>query len=137
MPGNPYDGYTLQQQVQQMDRLYGKKPTEQTVHVDMGYRGHDYAGDRTVIVDKRRRGETSNRICRWMKRRAAMEPTIGHRKSDYRLERKALRGTLGDSFNALLSAAAMNFGKLLRFLLPILFALMDPLQSRRSWPCTA
>jgi IS5 family transposase len=137
VPGNPYDGHTLQQQMQQMDRLYSKKPTAQTVHVDMGYRGHDYAGDRTVIVDKRRRGETSKRIWRWMKRRAAVEPTIGHLKSDHRLERNALRGTLGDSINALLSAAAMNFGKLLGFLLPILLALLDPLQSRRSRPCAA
>ena len=103
----------------------------------MGTRGHDYAGDRTVIVDKRRRGETSKRIWRWMKRRAAVEPTIGHLKSDHRLERNALRGTLGDSINALLSAAAMNFGKLLGFLLPILLALLDLLQARRSRCCAA
>ena len=72
-----------------------------------------------------------------MKRRAAVEPTIGHLKSDHRLERNALRGTLGDSINALLSAAAMNFGKLLGFLLPILFALLDPIQPRRSRLCGA
>ena len=107
-PGNPYDGHTLQRQINQMDRLYIKKPAAQTVHVDMGYRGHDYQGDKTVIVDKRRRGETVKRIWRWMKRRAAVEPTIGHLKSDHRLERNQLRGTLGDSINALLSAAAMN-----------------------------
>jgi hypothetical protein len=101
----------------------------------MGTRGHDYAGDRTVIVDKRRRGETSKRIWRWMKRRAAVEPTIGHLKSDHRLERNALRGTLGDSINALLSAAAMNFGKLLGFLWPILLVLIDPLESRHSRLC--
>ncbi len=70
-----------------------------------------------------------------MKRRAAVEPTIVHLKSDHRLERNALRGTLGDSLNALLSAAAMNFGKLLGFLLPILLALRDPLQSRRLRLC--
>jgi IS5 family transposase len=51
-----------------------------------------------------------------MKRRTAVEPTIGHLKSDHRLERNALCGTLGDSINALLSAAAMNFGKLLGLL---------------------
>ena len=137
VPGKPYDGNTLQQLIQQMNRLNRKNPTEQTVHVDMGYRRHDSAGDRTVIVDKRRHGDTSNRIWRWMKRRTAVEPTIGHLKSDHRLERNALCGTLGDSMNALLSAAAMNFGKLLGFLLPILLALLDPLQSRRSRLCGA
>ncbi len=90
-----------------------------------------------MIVDKRRRGETSKRIWRWMRRRAAFEPTIGYLKSDHRLERNAWRGTLGDSINALLSAAAMNFGKLLGFLLPILLALLDPLQSRRVRICAA
>mgnify|MGYP003352688568 CR=1 FL=1 len=51
-------------QINQMDRLYIKKPAAQTVHVDMGYRGHDYQGDKTVIVDKRRRGATAKRIWR-------------------------------------------------------------------------
>ena len=101
----------------------------------MGYRGHDYQGDKTVIVDKRRRGETVKRIWRWMKRRAAVEPTIGHLKSDHRLERNQLRGTLGDSINALLSAAAMNFGKLLGFLLSILLSLLNPFRVEDPQPC--
>ena len=123
--GNPYDGHTLQRQMEQVDRLCIKKPVSQTVHVDMGYRGHNYRGDKTVIVDQRRRAGTPKRVWRWMKRRAAVEPTIGHLKSDHRLERNQLRGTLGDSINALLSAAAMNFGKLLGFLLAFLFRLLD------------
>jgi hypothetical protein len=50
-----------------------------------------------------------------MKRRAAIEPIIGHMKSGHRLERNRLKGTLGNAINALLSAAAMNFGKLLKW----------------------
>ena len=122
--GNPYDGHTLQRQIEQVDRLCIKKTASQTVHVDMGYRGHDYRGEKTVIIDKRTRGDTPRRIWRWMKRRAAVEPTIGHLKSDHRLDRNHLRGTLGDSINAILSAAAMNFGKLLRFLFTFLFPLL-------------
>jgi IS5 family transposase len=80
-----------------------------------------------VIVDKRRRGETPKRIWRWMKRRAAVEPTIGHLKTDHRLDRNQLRGTLGDSINAILSATAMNFGKLMGFLWPILFQILEAL----------
>jgi IS5 family transposase len=48
-----------------------------------------------------------------MKRRAAVEPSIGHRKTEHRLERNRLKGVAGDALNAILSAAAMNFHKLL------------------------
>lgn len=135
--GNPYDGHTLQQQIEQVERLCIKKPASQTVHVDMGYRGHNYQGDKTVIVDKRRRGETPRRVWRWMKRRAAVEPTIGHLKNEHRLERNQLRGTLGDSINAILSAAAMNFRKLLGFFLPLLFRLLGIVSTDDRSLCSA
>ena len=48
-----------------------------------------------------------------MKRRAAVEPSIGHLKNEHRLERNRLRGTYGDTINAVLAAASMNFHKLL------------------------
>jgi IS5 family transposase len=48
-----------------------------------------------------------------MKRRAAVEPSIGHLKAEHRLERNRLKGVAGDALNAILSAAAMNFHKLL------------------------
>jgi transposase, IS5 family len=48
-----------------------------------------------------------------MKRRAAVEPSIGHLKSEHRLERNRLKGVAGNAINAILSAAAMNFHKLL------------------------
>ena len=49
-----------------------------------------------------------------MKRRAAVEPSIGHLKSEHRLERNRLKGTAGNQINAILAAAAMNFQKLCR-----------------------
>jgi len=48
-----------------------------------------------------------------MKRRAAVEPSIGHLKNEHRLERNRLKGVAGDAINAILAAAAMNFQKLL------------------------
>ena len=48
-----------------------------------------------------------------MKRRAAVEPSIGHLKNEHRLERNRLKGAAGDAINAILSAAGMNFYKLL------------------------
>jgi IS5 family transposase len=51
-----------------------------------------------------------------MKRRAAIEPIIGHMKSEHRQERNRLKGTPLDKVNAILSAAAMNFTKLIAWL---------------------
>jgi IS5 family transposase len=66
-----------------------------------------------VHVDKRRRGRTSEARWRWIKRRAAVEPSIGHLNSEHRLERNRLKGTAGNAINAILAAAAINFQKLL------------------------
>ena len=98
--------------MKQVEKLLGKQVKE--VHVDMGYRGHDYAGDATIHVDKRRRGRTSPSLWRRMKHRAAVEPSIGHLKTEHRLERNRLKGAAGNAVNAVLAAAAMNFQKLLR-----------------------
>jgi len=98
--------------MKQVGQLIGDKVRE--VHVDMGYRGHDYTGNATVHVDKRQRGRTSKALWKRMKRRAAVEPSIGHLKNEHRLERNRLKGVTGDAINAILSAAAMNFQKLLR-----------------------
>jgi IS5 family transposase len=110
--GNPYDGHTLTKAIDQVKRA-GICPEH--VFVDRGYRGHGYAGDIEVHVDKERRGKTAKSLWRWMKRRAAVEPSIGHLKQEHRMDRNRLHGQLGDALNAILSAAGMNFVKLLRW----------------------
>jgi IS5 family transposase len=50
-----------------------------------------------------------------MKRRAAVEPGIGHLKREHRMDRNRLKGIEGDRINAILSAAGMNFWKLQRW----------------------
>jgi IS5 family transposase len=123
--GNPYDGHTLAAQMMQVESLIVNRVSE--VYVDMGYRGHDYEGAATVHVDKRRRGRTTQAKWRWMKRRAAVEPSIGHLKNEHRLERNRLKGTAGNEINAILAAAAMNFQKLLRaFWCAFLVCLIEP-----------
>ena len=45
-----------------------------------------------------------------------MEPGIDHLKREHRMDRNRLKGKDGDCFNAILSAAGMNFAKLLSWL---------------------
>jgi IS5 family transposase len=139
MPGNPYDGHTLKATLEQASALTGK--TLERVYVDMGYRGHGYEGPVIVNVDKRRRGRTPRSVWRWMKRRSAIEPTIGHLKEHKRLNRNRLKGVLGDKMNALLAAAALNLHKIMRalaktpaLLARILVWLLDALELRRLSP---
>ena len=108
--GNPYDGHTLSDALKQVGRIC-RKP--ELVFVDRGYRGHDYRGDIEIHVDKQRRGRTAKSLWRWMKRRAAIEPGIGHLKQEHRMDRNRLKGKAGDRFNAIMSAAGMNFSKLI------------------------
>jgi len=109
---NPYDGHTLKDALEQVQRVAG---LPEHAFVDMGYRGHGYSGEVSVHVDKRRRGRTARSLWRWMKRRAAIEAGIGHLKREHRMDRNRLKGIEGDRLNAILSAAGMNFHKLLRW----------------------
>lgn len=111
-PGNPYDGHTLKGALEQIGRIVQKAPEH--IFLDQGYRGHGCESESEIHVDKKRRGRTPRRLWKWMKRRAAIEPGIGHLKSEHRMERNRLHGEQGDMVNAVLSAAGMNFRKLLK-----------------------
>lgn len=110
LPGNPYDGHTLRGALDQVERMTGRRPAH--CFVDRGYRGHDET-DTTVIIAGQKRGMTPS-LKRQLKRRNAIEPVIGHMKSDGRLDRNYLKGTLGDAMNALLVGAGHNIRLLLR-----------------------
>jgi IS5 family transposase len=70
-----------------------------------------------------------------MKRRAAVEPGIGHLKSEHRLERNRLKGTAANAVNAILAAAAMNFQKPLgAFWRIFLFSLMNAWNGMLTFP---
>jgi transposase, IS5 family len=87
--GNPYDGHTLHGAIQQIERLTGHTPDD--VMVDQGYRGHGYGGPADVHVVRSIPKRATRALRRMLKRRAAIEPTIGHLKSDNRLDRNYLR----------------------------------------------
>ncbi len=110
LPGNPYDGHTLRECLEQVERLTGALPRE--AYVDRGYKGHGVADVATWIAGAKR-GVTAA-IKKKLKRRNAVEPVIGHMKNDGRLGRNFLKGTEGDALNALLCGAGHNLRKILR-----------------------
>ena len=87
-PGNPYDGHVLNQQLEQTTILLedtGKSP--QQVIVDLGYRGVDQDNPTVEIIHRGKYKSLTKQQRRWLKRRQAVEPAIGHLKSDHRMDR--------------------------------------------------
>ncbi len=113
-PGNPYDGHTLAGQIEQTTVLLqdiGVKPT--TAVVDLGYRGVAHLV-RVNVVHRGRYKTMTDQQRRWLKRRQAIEPTIGHTKHDHGMRRCWLKGSEGDALHAVLCAAGFNLRWLLR-----------------------
>lgn len=113
-PGNPYDGHTLAGQIEQTTVLLqdiGVKPT--TAVVDLGYRGVDHLV-RVNVVHRGRYKTMTEQQRRWLRRRQAIEPTIGHTKQDHGMRRCWLKGSEGDALHAVLCAAGFNIRWLLR-----------------------
>lgn len=117
--GNPYDGHTLEQALKQAERLGHFQAQE--VYADQGYRGHDYAGEATIHLSRWKLSGLKESVIRWIKRRSAIEPVIGHAKTDGWLGRNYLKGTHGDHINAILCGCGYNIRKLLRKLLFVLW----------------
>jgi IS5 family transposase len=111
--GNPYDGHTLAQSIEQVERLTVMKVEH--AFVDKGYRGSKAVESVPSVEvhwpDHRRKDRS---LRRWMRRRSAVEPVIGHAKSDHRMDRNFLHGKEGDLMNALLAGCGFNLRKLLR-----------------------
>ena len=112
--GNPYDGHTLKRTLARVESNTATALSD--VYVDKGYRGHDYDGEAQV----HRSGSGSKRATRATrkrrKRRSAIEPKIGHAKTENRMGRCYLKGLAGDAMNVVLAAAGANLAKLLRLL---------------------
>ena len=113
-PDNPYDGHTLDRTLQQVESITGVAVTE--AYVDKGYRGHDYTGSAAIHIAGSSSKDLTATQHRRRKRRSAIEPKIGHLKSDNRMNRCYLKGLVGDAMNAVLAAAGANLRKLLRLL---------------------
>lgn len=110
LPGNPYDGHTLPEAIEQITILTDQKP--KAVFVDKGYRGISVEGV-TIWRSGQKRGVTQS-IRKAIHRRSAIEPAIGHMKNEGKLRRNWLKGSLGDALNAVLCGAGHNLRMILR-----------------------
>jgi IS5 family transposase len=125
--GNPYDGHTLGGAIEDAEALTGV--TAERIYVDKGYRGHDAPNPFRVYLSGQRRG-VHGRIKRELRRRAAIEPVIGHMKSEGHLGRNYLKGRDGDRANAVLSAVGHNLRLVLRWLRTLLCKILAAIFAR-------
>ena len=122
---NVHDSKTLQPAIEQQQRLTGV--ILKNNFVDRGYRGvKEVLGTKIIIPDspgKKRTAYQKQQLRKGFKRRAAIEPKIGHLKQDHRLSRNFYKGIKGDNNNVMLAAAAMNFKRMMNKwkLNPLLF----------------
>jgi len=110
---NVHDGHTLPAVLRHIEVTRGS--AVKTAICDRGYRGKSQVNETKIQLpkkplkrDNRYQRDKKRKQCR---RRAAIEPIIGDLKSDFRLSRNFLKGTLGDEVNLLMAATAWNLRK--------------------------
>ena len=114
-PGNPYDGHILSAILEQARNItQDVSVVFKQVVADLGFRGVDADNPGVQIIHRGRIKTMSPQQKAWLRRRQAVEPAIGHLKSDHRLDRCWLHGALGDALHAISCAAGYNLRWLLR-----------------------
>jgi transposase, IS5 family len=135
LPGNPYDGHTLAEIIPDMEKTIGN--TIDRLLADAGYRGHNAPlSHKFRIYTSGQKRRMTPAIKREMRRRAAVEPLIGHIKNEHRMGLNYLAHASGDAINAILAAVGHNFRLLLtwlrlllRLILVMLFGAIRPLHA--------
>ncbi|VFB13163.1 transposase [Bacteroides heparinolyticus] len=119
---NEYDGHTIEASLAQVESLTQRKIKK--LVGDRGYRGKkEVNGTQILIPDTPKPSDSRHQRRKKHKlfcKRAGIEPTIGHLKSDHRLGRNFYKGLVGDAIDILLAAAAYNFKRAMRILLHLL-----------------
>ena len=113
---NIYDGHTLDAVLKQTQLLTGNYP--KTATVDRGYKGTNTVENTSIIRPsnplKRENTYEKQRKRKHCRRRAAIEPIIGHLKQDHRVASNYLKGKTGDKINFIMAACGFNYKKLMK-----------------------
>jgi IS5 family transposase len=131
--GNPNDNQTVGKTLEQQKKLTGTSPKK--AYVDRGIKSQQ-VGETEVIAPSNGKGKTKAekaRLRKGFRRRAGIEPIIGHVKSDCGMERNYLKGELGDQINAILAASAFNFRSWMRKALKNIIFVINYLQILRRY----
>ena len=114
--GNPHDSKTIEPLLDQMKNNLGHNPHE--VVYDRGGKGQKQIGHTKISTPSKplkRDTEYQRRKKREkFRRRAAIEPVIGHLKSDFRMGQNYLHGEKSPQINALLAATGWNLKKMMK-----------------------
>jgi transposase, IS5 family len=123
---NDYDAHTVDPALEQQQRLTGI--TLKRAFMDRGYKGIKEVRGTKIEIPKTFNKQLSNyeqqQLKKGFKRRAAIEPKIGHLKQDHRLSRNFYKGIKGDNINVMLAAAAMNFKRMMNIWKKMFLALI-------------
>ena len=132
---NEYDGHTIDRAKEQARRLYGR--TIRILAGDRGYRGQKMSGDTKIMIpDVPKASDSAYMKARkheMFRKRAGIEPVIGHCKSDHRLGRNFYKGLFGDSINVMLAATAYNLKRAMRALLCLFRWRLMRLMTEGQW----
>lgn len=115
--GNPHDSKTIEPLLDQMESNLGHTPKE--LVYDRGGKGQKQIG--TTIIStpdnrplKRDTPYQKRKKRKKFRRRAAIEPVIGHLKTDFRMGQNHLHGKQSPQINAFLAAAGWNLKKMMK-----------------------
>ena len=135
LPGNPYDDHSLREVIAETEALTGREV--ERAYVDKGYVGHDAPKPNRVFKSGQKRG-VHGQIKRELRRRSAIEPVIGHCKTDGHLGRNFLKGRQGEQTNAVMSAVGYNLRLILkwpriilRLIITAIWAAITPISTLR------
>lgn len=144
--GNPYDGHILSAVLEQATNLTQDIAVKlKHIVVDLGFRGVDADNPDKEIIHRGKFKSLSKQQKGWLKRRSAVEPAIGHLKSDHRMDRCWLQGAVGDALHSISCAAGYNLRWLMRAIVrlgisPFFLRLLQAVLSQarglqaRYWP---
>ena len=131
---NIYDGHTLTEVLKQTNSLTGFYPN--TATVDRGYKGINSIESTTIVRPskplKRDNAYQKQKKRKHCRRRAAIEPIIGHLKKDHRAIINYLKGTTGDQINFMMAASGFNYKKLMKKLQVVAFWLYSKVETFTS-----